>query len=81
VKLKLGDLVRIDPMWFGYDNILPHWNDSVFVVLNVYKEEQRVADYKRMICDVLTPEGKMYQFYDYELTLASDENYLKNVLI
>lgn len=79
--MKSGDLVRIDPMWFGYDNILPQWNDSVFIVLEVCKDKKRVADYKHSICKVLTPEGKIYEFYNYELTLAADENYRKNVLL
>jgi hypothetical protein len=81
VKLRPGDLVRIDPMWFGYDNILPQWNDSVFIILEVHDDSQRSSNYKPAICHVLAPEGKLYEFYDYELILAADKNSRKNILL
>jgi hypothetical protein len=80
-EMKPGDLVMIDPMWFGYDNILPQWTDSLFIIIDVFKEKNRIVDYKRMICKVLTPECTLCEFYDYELVLAETENYRKNVLL
>lgn len=65
--VKSGDLVRIDPTFFGYDNIPPRWHDAVFVIINVRPDKSRVMVNPYTVCDVLTPDGTMYSFYDYEL--------------
>jgi hypothetical protein len=55
-----GDLVRIDPIWFGYDNIYPEWHGSVFVVVEVCRDVKRVLVEPHSICRVLTPDGTLF---------------------
>lgn len=74
--MKRGDLVIINPVFFGYDNILPKWHESIFVVLEVKPDLKRTLTNPYIVCNVLTPEGTIYNFYDYELKdcyLVDDE--------
>lgn len=65
--MKQGDLVVIDPIFFGYDNIPSRWHDSIFVVLDVKPDLKKTLINPYIVCNVLTPEGTIYSFYDYEL--------------
>lgn len=65
--VKSGDLVRIDPTFFGYDNIPPRWHEAIFVVISVKPDAKRKMANPYIVCSVLTPEGTIYNFYDYEL--------------
>lgn len=66
--MKNGNLVAINPVFFGYDNIPAKWHNSVFLILKMEADKKLAYREKQyMICDVLTPEGTVYNFYDYEL--------------
>lgn len=64
--MKIGDLVYIDPVFFGYDNVPPEWENSLFIIINMKQDVKRMIE-SYHICTVLTPQGGLYDFYDYEL--------------
>ncbi len=63
--VEIGDLVKIEPIFFGYDNIPSRWHDAIFIVIKIRTKIS--SSYN--VCSVLTPEGSIYDFYDYELSL------------
>lgn len=62
--MEIGDLVKIEPIFFGYDNIPSRWHDAIFIVIKIRTKIS--SSYN--ICSVLTPGGSIYDFYDYELS-------------
>ena len=79
MHVKTGALVDIDPVFYGYDNIEPQWHHGLFIVINVRYSRRKAADGSRyVVCSVLTPEGKLYDFYDYEIRNIDNINYTQD---
>lgn len=68
-KIKVGDLVKIDSNFFGYESIFPQWYDSIFMVVEEREDKKRSLTEPHTIYRVLSPDGCLYDFYDHELLL------------
>lgn len=67
-SIKIGDLVDIDPIFFGYDNIKPQWHNKLFVIVEIISSSKKTAKGEPyIICRALAPDNSLYDFYDYEL--------------
>jgi len=66
--VKIGDLVDIDPIFFGYDNIKTQWHSKLFVIVGIVPSSKKTAKGEPyIICTALAPDNSLYDFYDYEL--------------
>lgn len=69
--VEIGDLVDIDPAFFGYDNIKPQWHDKLFIIVKVvFSPKMTSKGEPYVICRVLAPDNSLYDFYDYELRIV-----------
>lgn len=75
MSMKIGDLVDIDPVFYGYDNIEPEWHHGLFMVIDVRRTKRKTVDGESyIVCKTLTPEGRLHDFYDYEIRNVNDKN-------